>query len=212
MKIGPDYRCEHVLADGTRVVLRPIRPEDAPALREAFGHLSADSRYRRFFGAVSALDDATLAYLTNVDGVDHFAVVAGIESPDLKAERGIGVARFVRLHDEPDVAEPAVTVIDEMQNKGVARILLATLADAAIERGIRHFRGEALATNEPVRALLAEGGAVLRREAGGTIVFDIALGPTSDAAPASSPTLARFLREAASSMAFFVRNLRPPSA
>lgn len=216
MEIGPEYRREHVLVDGTRVVVRPIRPEDAPALREAFGHLSADSRYRRFFGAVSALDDATLAYLTNVDGIDHFAIVAGIESPDLKAERGVGVARFIRLQDEPDVAEAAVTVIDEMQNKGIARILLATLADAAVERGVRHFRGEALATNEPVRALLAEGGAVVRREAGGTIVFDVALG-TSDAgavepAPASSPALSRLLREAAASMAFFVRNLRPPSS
>jgi hypothetical protein len=212
MKIGPEYRREHVLADGTRILVRTIRPSDAPALREAFHRLSPSSKYRRFFGGVTELSDEMLAYLTNVDGVSHFAIVATLESNDLKSESGIGVARFVRLEGEPSVAEAAVTVVDEMQSKGVARILLATLAIAATERGVERFRGAILASNAPVRAILAEVGAVLHREDATTLVFDVALGePQPEPDRPSSPALSRLLREAASSMAILARNLRPPS-
>lgn len=211
MKIGPDYRAEHVLSDGTRVVVRPIRSEDAATLREAYARLSPSSRYRRFFGGVSELSADVLRYLTNVDGTNHFAIVAGTESPDLKTEKGIGVARFIRLHDDPEVAEPAVTVIDDMQGKGVGRILLTALTEAARERGIHRFRAQVLASNAPIRSLLDEVGAVVHPEESGALVFDIALGPPE---PEPHPTnaLARLLREAAASMAVRIRHLRPPAA
>src|SRR2546425_13125765 len=107
MRTGPDFEEEHVLADGTRVTLRHIRPTDAEALREGFNRLSVESRYRRFFSGISELSDETLRYLTEVDGKDHVAIVATSTSPDLKHEAGYGVARFVRRSDEPDVAAAA---------------------------------------------------------------------------------------------------------
>ncbi|HEX7667703.1 MAG TPA: hypothetical protein VF407_24415, partial [Polyangiaceae bacterium] len=88
---------EVTLDDGTKVTLRPIRPEDGPGLREAFAHLSSTSRQRRFFSGVTELTDDMVHYLTHVDGYDHFAIVATMESLDLKEERGVGVARFIRL-------------------------------------------------------------------------------------------------------------------
>jgi hypothetical protein len=93
-------------------------------------------------------------------------------------------------------------------------VLLATLAVAAGERGVRRFRGEILASNHPMRALLGEVGAVVRRESGdGTLVFDVDLGEqAAEANRPSSPALARLLREAASSMAIFVRSVLPSTS
>src|SRR5262245_10851777 len=121
MLTGHDFREEHVLNDGTRVVLRHIAPQDGTALREAFVRLSPVSRHARFHGAPKALSDDVLRYLTNVDGYSHVAIVA--ITLDAGAERGLGVARFVRDAGDPTVAEPAITVIDEMQHKGLGRIL-----------------------------------------------------------------------------------------
>lgn len=163
----------HTLADGTRILLRPIRPDDAEALREGFERLSPRSRYRRFLTPQRALTSEMVRYLTEVDGERHIALVAGVESPDLKHEEGIGVARLVRLDDEPDVAEAAVTVIDDYQNRGLGKLLLAALLRAASDRGIKMIRAEVLASNEPIQHLLARAGAVERSRSDDSITYDV---------------------------------------
>ncbi len=158
------WRVRRTLRDGKEVVLRPIEPTDRDELLRAFRTLSPETRYRRFFSAVTEPSEATLRYLTEVDQKDHVAIVASLESLDLKSERGVGVARFVRVPGEPDVAEAAVTVVDDMQRNGLGTLLLAELARAAWCRGIRKFRGEVLGTNEPMRQILESVGATLVRE------------------------------------------------
>jgi GNAT superfamily N-acetyltransferase len=162
----------HVLDDGTSVVLRPIRPGDVDELRRGFAELSEASRYRRFLHLQPALSDETLRYLTNVDGKDHVAIVAACQDG-----RGLGVARFIRVPKDPTVAEPAITVIDDKQHKGLGRILALALARAALARGITHFRGLILEDNQPVRQLLDEVGATIERDADGEMAFDVDLRP-----------------------------------
>lgn len=175
MRLTPELREEHVLADGGRVTIRPIRPSDAEQLRRGFEHLSPASRHQRFVAPPRELDDETLRYLTDVDLQNHVAIVATMESPDLKEERGLGVARFVRLEDDPTCAEAAVVVVDEAQRRGIGRLLLTALADAARERGIHTFRAQTLASNTAMRAILAEAGATIREGDGDTIEYDVAL-------------------------------------
>ena len=174
-RINADYREEHVLRDDTKVTLRLIRPDDGEPLRQGFSRLSPTSRYRRFLTGMSELSDEMVRYLTEVDGVDHVAIVATTDSLDLKTEIGLGVARVIRLQGEPTVAEAAVTVSDEAQRKGIGRLLVRTVAEAALERGVRTIRAEVLATNAPMRRLLDEVGAVVRSGDGTTLVFDIPL-------------------------------------
>lgn len=174
-RIDADYREEHLLADGTKVTLRLIRPEDGDALRKAFSRLSPTSRYRRFLSGMSELSDEMVRYLTVVDGVNHLAVVATTDSLDLKTEIGLGVARMIRLEGEPTVAEAAVTVDDDAQRKGIGRLLVRAMAEAAMERGVQTIRAEVLASNAPMRRLLDEVGAVVRSDDGTTLVFDIPL-------------------------------------
>src|SRR4051794_20929256 len=99
-------------------------------------HLSPESRRARFLTAKPRLTSAELRYLTELDGLDHYALIAVLaERPDLLA----GVARFVRSADDPLAAEVAVVVGDPLQGKGLGRTLGLRLADAARARGVRRF-------------------------------------------------------------------------
>ncbi len=207
MQTGPDWSEEHVLTDGTPVTLRHIRPSDAGELRRAFHSLSPESRYRRFFRDVSDLSPNALRYLTEVDGMNHVAIVAVGYAPDLKTEIGYGIARFVRVAAEPDVAEAAITVIDPMQRRGLGRILALSLAHAARERGIRRFRGEVLVANAPMRGLVEGLGAEVHSESSDALTIDIAL---DDAHAAGEPAVLRWLRAAADRLAGTFRTMPPP--
>ena len=46
------------------MLVRALRPDDAPGLAEAFEQLSETSRYRLFFTAKPHLSEQTLAFLT----------------------------------------------------------------------------------------------------------------------------------------------------
>ena len=207
VRTGPDFSEEHVLADGSAVTLRHVRPSDAEEVRRGFLALSPESRYRRFL-RVTSLTDEALRYLTEVDGWDHVALVAVGYAPDLKTEQGYGLARFVRVEGEPEVAEAAITVIDPMQRKGLGRVLALALSEAARERGIHRFRGEVLASNAPMRSLLEGLGATVRSESGESIVFDA---PLDDPEHTREPAILRWLREAADRFAGRFRSLRPPA-
>ncbi|MBT8467140.1 MAG: GNAT family N-acetyltransferase [Deltaproteobacteria bacterium] len=141
------------LTDGQRVQLRLVRPSDKDMLREGFEHLSPDSRYARFMAPKSRLTERELQYLTDVDGVDHFAMGA-IRRRFVSPDEGIGTARFVRFIDRPDTAEPAVTVLDAFQSKGLGSILLQRLIEAAWERDVRWFVTELLAENKASRRMI----------------------------------------------------------
>lgn len=187
------------------MVVRPIQPSDAAELRRAFRALSPETRYRRFFGAITDLDDKALEYLTHVDGRDHVALVATTESLDLKREIGVGVARFVRSKTDDKVAEAAVTVVDDMQRQGVGTMLSRALVAAARERGIERFRCEVLESNDVVVRALLDAGAVVVDRGEGAVVLDV---PLADLEPESA--VRRALRFAAEHVNTFLRRLGPP--
>lgn len=69
-----------------------------------------------------------------MDGERHFAMGA------IGPEGSVGAARFIRLADDPDVAEFAVTIIDDMQRKGLGPVFYERLTAAARERGVKNLR------------------------------------------------------------------------
>jgi RimJ/RimL family protein N-acetyltransferase len=144
------------LRSGREVLIRPIRPDDGDRLSAAYDRLSPQSQYRRFFGPKPHLSPREIRYLVEVDGGDHFALVATVpsEAPTAAREQIIAVARFVRLPNDPYSAEPAIVVGDRFQGEGLATNLLLRLADAARERGISRFRATVLADNVPACRLV----------------------------------------------------------
>ena len=145
------------LRDGTLVKIRPVVPEDKGRFLDGFSRLSPESRYRRFMAPLDELTPDMLVHFTEVDYVDHFAYVALLA--DEPGEPGVGVARYVRLADDPQVAEAAVTVIDEFQGRGLGTILVEALGAVALEHGIHRFRGYLLIDNRPMLDLLEQMGA-----------------------------------------------------
>ena len=152
-RYGNSYEETVELSDGQRIQLRPMRPSDKQMLLDGFEQLSPDSRYARFMAPKSPLSDRELAYLTDVDGIDHFAIGA-IRKHLVSKPEGVGSARFVRLRDEPDTAEPAVTILDSFHGKGLGSIMLQRLIEAAWERDVRWFRTELLADNVASRRMI----------------------------------------------------------
>jgi RimJ/RimL family protein N-acetyltransferase len=170
----PGQQVAAALRDGTAVSIRPIRPEDKALLQDGFSRLSEESRKRRFLAPVAGLSERMLAYLTEIDYVDHFAWITSLaDDPTC----GIGVARYVRLKDEPTIAEAAITVVDEYQGRGLGTIMLGLLAAQAREAGITAFRAYVLEDNAPVRALLDELGTAAHHESPGVLVMDTPLDP-----------------------------------
>jgi RimJ/RimL family protein N-acetyltransferase len=171
MKIGPRFERRVELDDNRRVKLRLIRPEDRDALSVAFHKLAPETRYRRFMGHVSTLTPPMLTYLTELDGQNHFAIVA----VPVKRRRGepiqiVGVARFIRLRGHPSSAEMAVTVADEMQNLGLGTKLVEVLVEAAAERGIDTLVAHMLEANASMHRLLEKSGPLGKSEDGAVVV------------------------------------------
>ncbi|MEM8608665.1 MAG: GNAT family N-acetyltransferase [Myxococcota bacterium] len=153
LRYGDSYRETVALADGRKVRLRPIRPDDKALLEEGFEAMSDEARYARFMTHKTNLSERELRYLTEVDGVDHFALIA-LHARVVSRDRGVGTARFVRLNDDRTTAEPAVTIIDAFHGQGLGGLLLGRLLEAAWERDVRRFRFELLAGNVAMKKLV----------------------------------------------------------
>ncbi|MEA2453015.1 MAG: hypothetical protein QOG04_1725 [Actinomycetota bacterium] len=162
-----------VLPDGRRILFRPILPADKAMLQEGLTQLSDQTRYLRFFSPIDHFTESQLRYLTEIDYKDHFAWVAVL--PDEVGTPGVGVARWIRLKDRPDLAEGAVVVVDQMQNNGVGQTLLWLAARSAIERGIKAFQVWTLGDNRPVHHLLEGLGAQPVASEAGTQEFLVPL-------------------------------------
>jgi GNAT superfamily N-acetyltransferase len=148
---------EHVLAGGTRVLIRPLLYSDRREIAAGYQQLSDQARRLRFFSAPPDLSDADLEYLANLDYRDHFAWAAF--ALDEAGQPGVGVARYIRRRDEPSQAEAAVTVLDGYGHRGLGTLLLVMLAERARQNGIATFVSYVLWANEDVINALVTAGA-----------------------------------------------------
>lgn len=147
------YGCvEFSLRDGTKVFVRHIRPADKDMLQSGLRNLSTKTVYQRFMGAKPRFTSTELRYLTEVDGHDHVALVA-----ELASRPGwiVGVARYVRLNENPDIAEMAILVVDEFQGRGAGSQLAELLAEEALRNGITRFRATSLRDNVAVHKVIS---------------------------------------------------------
>jgi acetyltransferase len=142
------------MPDGTNVVIRPIRPEDAGIEQSFVQRLSPQSKYFRFMQAVNELTPEMLARFTQLDYHRELALIAVVEQAGKEIE--IGVARYAANPDGQS-CEFALVVADEWHHMGIGSGLMKVLMAAAKARGLLLMSGEILAENgamlELVRAL-----------------------------------------------------------
>jgi acetyltransferase len=145
------------LAEGQRVVIRPVLPQDQGLMFTFFHALSADARCSRFLHPVSEPSSELLRHFTQVDYVNHLALVA--ETFIDGRETIIGEARFVRAADSLS-AEVSVSVAEPWQHRGLATLMLTTLECRAAAIGVRRIVAETLVTNKKMLSLARKIGYV----------------------------------------------------
>jgi acetyltransferase len=145
------------LRDGTSLRLRPLRPEDEPALHELAANMSHEDLRLRFFTPVRGLTHAVAARLSQLDYDRELALLAERDGVAL------GVVHFFA---DPDNlrAEYAIAVRSDWKGRGVGYLLMKRLIDVAGQRGIGELIGEVLRENQPMLQMCRELGFAIAPE------------------------------------------------
>jgi acetyltransferase len=141
------------LRDGTRLMLRPIRPEDAELEKDFVAGLSEQARYFRFFYRMGELAPAMLARFTQVDYDRELALVAITGAEEGGKPAFVAVARYLANPDLSN-AEFAIVVGDAWQRRGIATLLMRKLVECAKRRGFARMSGVILRENDSMLALM----------------------------------------------------------
>ncbi|MEO8751258.1 MAG: GNAT family N-acetyltransferase [Casimicrobiaceae bacterium] len=154
------------LADGTRMAVRPIRPEDAELERRFIASLSDETRYFRFFYRLHELSPAMLARFTQVDYDRELALVALAPDPQGPCDVAIvAVARYIANQDN-ESAEFAVVVADAWHGRGIATELMKKLIACAKKKGLQRLAGTVLRANQNMIRFVQRLGFAVRDDEG----------------------------------------------
>lgn len=142
-----------VLSDGTRVLMRPLRPEDAVLYPDFVANVAPDDARLRFFVPIRELSEERIAALTQLDYARAMAFIAIDEATG----KMLGV---VRLHLDPDrnSGEFAVIVRSALKGHGLGWLLMRRVIDYARAIGLKRVHGRVLAENTSMLRMCAELG------------------------------------------------------
>jgi acyl-CoA synthetase (NDP forming)/GNAT superfamily N-acetyltransferase len=167
-----EWEFDGLLRDGEAVVVRPIRPADAPALaglREA----TSPGTHQHVLLAGPALSLQAAARFGEVDYDARMAFVA------LVSDELVGLASYGRSDARVPAAEASFVVAGARQGHGVTTLLFESLAEYARTRGILCFTAEVRAQNTAMLELFAATGLrCTRRDGPATVNVEIDLRPT----------------------------------
>ena len=153
------------LADGVHLLVTPLSIEHEAGLAALFQRLGPESRYRRFLSPKPRFTPRELAYLTRIDGARHVAIGA----IDPGSHSIVGAGHYVRDQSQPEIAEVAMEIADEVQGKGIGTALVSRLVEHAGANGVTVLRATTLWENRPSRALLRRSGFRVRASHGAVI-------------------------------------------
>ena len=139
------------LNDGTDIVIRPIRPEDAEIEAKFVRELSDESKYFRFMNAMHELSQEMLVRFTQIDYHYEMALIATRQLNGVEDQ--IGVARYSTNPDKTS-CEFALVVSDEWQSKGIAHRLMRNLMEVARDRDLDVMEGQVLRDNKKMLELM----------------------------------------------------------
>jgi acetyltransferase len=143
------------LPDGTDMVIRPIRPEDAEIEQTFIRKLSQKAKYYRFMQPITELSPQMLARFTQIDYDREMALVAVVIVGGQETE--IGVARYITNPDGKS-CEFAIVIADEWQQQGIAHRLMKLLIETARSRALQIMEGDVLAENREMLNLVSKLG------------------------------------------------------
>jgi len=149
------YETEVLLKDGSRILLRPIRQEDAEHCLEFVRRLSHRTRYLSFHHVPQEMSSKDAVQYCTADYINTFAFVAEVMKEQHKDIVAIG--RYYRLPNKR-LAEVAFDIEDAYHGKGIGTKLMEWLANVARDNGITSFEADVLAENKQMMTVLRDYG------------------------------------------------------
>lgn len=140
---------------GLPILLRPVRVNDEPLLKDFFYSLSDASLYRRFVSIRKDMPHRRLQEFVVIDYSREMVILALVKEKGI--EKVVGVGQYA-MDELSRVAETAFVVRDEYQNRGVGAELLSYLTHLAKRQGLLGFKAEVLAENRPMLHLFERMG------------------------------------------------------
>lgn len=139
------------LSNGRQLLLRPVLPEDEPALQGLVQRTSPEDLRLRFFQPIRALSHDMAAALTQIDYNREMALVA----VDAGLPGQASVYGLVNLSADPnnEKAEYSIIIDRELMRLGLGIRLMRRIIDYARQRGIREIYGEVLGENDAMLQL-----------------------------------------------------------
>jgi acetyltransferase len=157
-------------ADGTQLLVRPVRPEDEELVRRFFDRVTADDLRLRFFAPVKDIGHAFIARLTQLDYARAMAFVALDETSG-------EMLGGVRLHADANYenAEYAILVRSDLKGRGIGWLMMQTIIAYARAEGIRRIEGQVLRENTTMLAMCAELGFRAEPDSDDRGILDVSL-------------------------------------
>ena len=149
------------LHDGTDIVIRPIRAEDAETEAKFVRDLSDESKYFRFMNTFHELSREMLVRLTQIDYHNEMALIAMVNRNG--EDEQIGVARYVTNIDKKS-CEFALVVADAWRGRGIAHHLMRELMEVARDRELETIEGQVLSNNRRMLGLMTSLGFQIERD------------------------------------------------
>jgi RimJ/RimL family protein N-acetyltransferase len=142
-----------VLSDGTRVLTRPLKPEDAALYPEFVADIAPEDSRLRFFSAVRELSEKRIHELTHLDYERAMAFIAFDEAQC----KMLGVVRL-HLDEHRRDGEFAVIVRSAFKGHGLGWLLMRRVIEYARAIGLARVHGQVLAENTTMLRMSAELG------------------------------------------------------
>jgi acetyltransferase len=154
-----EWERELHLLNGMRIDVRPMRPEDEPAIVKLLQRASPEDIRLRFFHAVKDFSHQFVVRLTQLDYARAMAFVA----IDPATRDAIGA---VRLHSDSryEKAEYAILLRSDLKGRGLGWALMQLLIEYARAEGLKSLFGEVLNENTTMLAMASELGFKVERD------------------------------------------------
>jgi acetyltransferase len=150
-----EFVTERPLKDGTRVTLRPIKPEDEPMWHELLAGCSTESIWFRFSYLFKQTTHEMATRYCFIDYDREMGIVA--EAEEEGQRKLLGVGRLVADMDH-ETAEYAILVVDRWQGRGLGGVLTDYCLEVAKRWGVKHVVAETAKSNARALATLRSRG------------------------------------------------------
>jgi RimJ/RimL family protein N-acetyltransferase len=148
-------------------LLRPVKINDEPALKDFFYSLSDQSMSRRFMSVRKDMPHERLQEFVVIDYSKEIVILAMLDDPAQKEIIGVGQ---YGIQQDQHTAEVAFVVRDDYHNKGVGTELLSYLTVLAKKQGLFGFTAEVLVENTAMVHLFENQGFDIQKRTSTNVV------------------------------------------